>query len=58
MTETTHVCTHRLAKPREERGYITHSAQLAWPNAGGTSDTALMHGYMPIMYFACAGFVL
>jgi len=47
---------------REKRGgYITHSAQLAWPNAGGTPDqpdTALMHAYMLIMYFACACFVL
>jgi len=35
-----------------------YDAQLAWPNAGGTPDTAIMHGQMPIIYFACAGFVL
>jgi len=39
-------------------GFIAHPARLVWQNAGGTSDTALMYGYMPIMYFACVGFVL
>jgi len=42
-----------LSGSREKRGgYITHSAQLAWPNASGTPDTTLMHGHMPMIYFA------
>jgi len=42
---------HIDLQSREKRGgYITHSAQLAWPNAGGTPDTVLMRDYMPVMY--------
>ena len=53
MTETTHVYTHRPVKSREERR-VYHTL------AGETPDTGavLMHGYMPIMYLACADFVL
>ena len=38
--------------------YTPHSAQLARQNADETPDTALMHGYMPIMHFSYVGFVL
>ena len=45
------MCVNIDLQSREKKeGYITHSAQLAWPNAGGTPDTTLMHGYMPILY--------
>ena len=68
MTETTHVYTNRSAKPREERGmYHTREERGAYDTlspAGmaerrcNTRYTVLMHGYMPVMYFTRAGFVL